>query len=720
MAAALLSPVTIPADSSCMFRDDRMAGGTSRSGPGAGGILLMALLGLALPVMARAAREPGELIPAPRSIMRAGGQARLGAGTRIASDRPLDDAYAISVLAGLIDLCAAGSVPGPSDRCVRSIVLRSGPVRVSPDVAAADQAYSIVVSTDSVLITGSTAAARLYATQTLRQLARHHRGALSACTILDGPALAERGLSLDISRGRVPTAAEFTRILDVCAVFKLNVLLLYIEDTFPFSTVPKDAIRGYSLSPAALRDVATQARRRSITLVPIVQTLAHQERMLSHDSMRACSELNAPRSAWDRLVRTTWLGLARWLVRAGIPAAPPFVPSGTFAASDPGVQLLLRTMVDDVLEASGARAVHIGCDEATELGRGASALGAGGGGAERVYLGHVRRLAAHVWTRWGATTWVYDDFLLQHPALLDSLPANLLLVDWHYDPEAAFGSLDTLRRMPANRILTSAGLWNWFAIYPDYARALPNIRRATAAAQAHGCRGAILSSWGDGGSEDLFGNDVFGVAFFADRAWSPASAERPDFPAAYCRARFGDSAADALPVYRVLTRLELSNIGYNQRLVYRPVLLRERTPAWRAAMLALNDRMKAARAAISRVRPLDTDAAAELEALTSTVDRFLVSTEREITLDRLASDVEVASAEPIARHAAQGEALARVLEMERRAAARYAAAWRAHNEESELPAILARLRRQDITLDSLQRCAVSGRLQVPSRYRRPE
>jgi hypothetical protein len=675
-----------------------------------------ALLGLALPVFALASPATPELIPMPRVLSEGRAWLRLDAGSRVSSDRAGEDAYATALLTELVRTSARYAGSDRSLPAVRSVVLRAGPVPGRPAGTIADQSYAIDASRDRVVITGPTAAARLHGAVSLRQLVRGGRGCVPSCRIVDGPVLAVRGLSLDISRGRMPTGEEFVRILDTCVEFKLNMLQLYIEDTFPFRGVPGAALRSYSLTPSALRAVAREARTRGITLVPIVQTLGHQERMLSHASMRDYSELNAPRPGWDGVARAVRRSVERVLEQAGLSLAAP-APSGMFAPTDAGAQRLVGSMVDDVLAASGATAVHIGCDEATELGRGASAADAAHHGVEGVYLDHVRRLARHAKARWGAGTWIYADFVLQHPALLDSLPLNITLVDWHYDPDAAFGSLDSLRGVAANRIVTSAGLWNWFAIYPDYARAFPNIRNATAAAQSRRCRGALLASWGDGGAEDLFGNDVLGLAYFADRAWSPAAQERPDFVAAYCRARFGPTAGKALPVYRAMSNLELPNVGYNQRLVYRPVLVRGRTPAWKAAMLRLNARMKAARAALPGIAAADADAPGELQALASTVDRFLAATERELTLDSLAADFAVASTTTEDRRAQQGASLTRLLALEAGAAAGYAAAWRAHNQESELPAVLSRLRQQRAVLDSLQHCALAGRLEVPVRFR---
>ena len=105
-------------------------------------------------------------------------------------------------------------------------------------------------------------------------------------------------------------------------------------------------------------------------------------------------------------------------------------------------------------------------------------------GAGAVFAEHVRVLSEHARRRWGATTWIFDDFVLAHPEILEQLPREVVLVDWHYDPEAAFGSLDSLMSGRPRQVVTSAGLWNWHAGYPDYSRSLPSILSATSAARS--------------------------------------------------------------------------------------------------------------------------------------------------------------------------------------------------------------------------------------------
>lgn len=653
-------------------------------------------------------------------MLRSGGAVRLAAGCSLQSDQPELDAYALSVLRSVLESCSSGTAAarGRAAPVVARIQLRSGAAAGLPAGRCADQGYTLDVSARGVVVTGATPAARLYGVQTLRQLALLEGGALPCGRMVDAPTLELRGYSLDISRGRMPDRDEFLRILDVCAAFKLNTLLVYIEDTYPFTNVPAEARRGYALAPGVLRELTLAARRRSIELVPIVETLGHQERMLAHASMRRFAERSAARAPWLQAV----VDARDWLERrlrpfgvAGLDAAPT---SAMFATTDPATRTLLDSMLDDVLASSGARSIHIGCDEPAELGHGASAAACRSRGESAVFAEHVRHLAEHARTRWGATTWLFDDYVLAHPDVLARLPRDLVYVDWHYEPDAAYGSLDSLASAGARRIVTSAGLWNWYSLYPDYVRSFPNILYTTRAAAAHACLGSVLASWGDGGAEDLFGNDLVGLAWFAGCAWDTSAADRDRFLDRYCRLRFGPEGEALVPAYRALADLELPNGGYNQRVVDRPVLVRRRTPAWLAAMGSLHGRLERARPAIARAHAADVYAAAELEALGCTADRFLAAADRELTLDSVATELLAAAGESSPRNGARVAAsIQRLRDAEASAQRAYTSAWLAHNEESELSHVRDRFDARLAALDSLRTCAAEDRLSVPPRYR---
>jgi hypothetical protein len=309
---------------------------------------------------------------------------------------------------------------------------------------------------------------------------------------------------------------------------------------------------------------------------------------------------------------------------------------------------------------------------------------------------------------------------------MTTLPREIVLVDWEYDPGATFSSLDTLAIAGLDRVVTSPGLWDWSTVYPDQSRARDNIAAATRAARAHGCLGSVLASWGDGGGESLFGNAVPGLAWFAECAWgnasnpsiapsaSHASAFETTFLPRYCRLRFGGSAGKLADALRELEQFALPDGAHGDHLLYHPILLRHRTPAWRDAIAGITVSMERARTALAAARLEDVDqdlyAGAELESLRASSERLLAAAGRELALDSLSATIDAAPAGDPAAQARAAAVLGRIAAAERSAQAAYARAWRAHNREAGLSALEARFAIQAATLDSLRVCATRREL----------
>ncbi|MBX6755315.1 MAG: beta-N-acetylhexosaminidase, partial [Thermorudis peleae] len=79
------------------------------------------------------------------------------------------------------------------------------------------EGYSLRITADRVTVTGADEAGLFYGVQTLCQLIQTQGGRLPALTIRDWPRLANRGVMLDVSRGKVPTRETLYRLIDYLA-----------------------------------------------------------------------------------------------------------------------------------------------------------------------------------------------------------------------------------------------------------------------------------------------------------------------------------------------------------------------------------------------------------------------------------------------------------------------------------------------------------------------
>lgn len=90
------------------------------------------------------------------------------------------------------------------------------------------EGYRITLSEKKILIEASDEAGFFYAGQTIERL-RENNASVPAMVIYDYPELAHRGLMLDIARNYTDKR-EITRLLDVMAMYKLNVFHFHLVD----------------------------------------------------------------------------------------------------------------------------------------------------------------------------------------------------------------------------------------------------------------------------------------------------------------------------------------------------------------------------------------------------------------------------------------------------------------------------------------------------------
>jgi hypothetical protein len=382
--------------------------------------------------------------------------------------------------------------------------------------ADAGDAYRLRVDPAGAELAGSGPAGLRYAVETLAQLV--HGRALAACEIDDAPDFPQRGLLLDVSRGKVPTAATLEALVDRCVRLKLNVLMLYVEHTFRWRRHPRIGADADGLEAETLRALDAYAAARHVELVPNLQSLGHMEHVLRLPE-------------YEHLAETE----QRW----------------TLACADPRSEELLRDLYDEFLPNFRSRRFHADCDEAWDLGRGrsrarAEALGPGGLFVEHV--ARVQRLArAH-----GRRTMIWADFVHAHPERIDALDRDLVLCDWGYEADGDYERVAAFARRGLE-FWVCPGTSSWNCLFPRMDNALVNIARWADAGRRHGASGLLVTDWGDFGHYNLLGNSWLGLAWAAQQAWSGDVSPR-EFDRAFGRALFGDASGEAAALYRALGR----------------------------------------------------------------------------------------------------------------------------------------------------------------------
>lgn len=250
---------------------------------------------------------------------------------------------------------------------------------VAVDDSLGPEGYRLLIQPDGITVTAGDQTGALYAVQTIRQLlsddawrAAQLPGAepwsVQCAQIEDRPALAWRGAHIDVARHFVPKR-ELLALVDALAAVKLNRLHLHLTDDQgwriesqlhpalhevgshrPRSQVSLNSERpriydgtphGGFYSLADLAEIAGYAARRGMALVPEIDLPGHSTALLA-----ALPELGAGPLPAD-----------------GYRVSPDWGIFPNLVAPLPATMNVLRDVFGELIDATGARYVHIGGDE---------------------------------------------------------------------------------------------------------------------------------------------------------------------------------------------------------------------------------------------------------------------------------------------------------------------------------------------------------------------
>jgi hypothetical protein len=654
------------------------------------------------------------IVPAPKQVSVQPGTVPLDGGWEVQMLGATPELAAVEGLLSDMRIAHAWSWRVTREgRSRHRIIVRSRPAFGAGIPLLEAQGYELSVEPDSIIIAAPTAVARDYGVQTLRQLLRAS-ATLPRMKILDYPSLAWRGVSDDISRGQVSTLSDFRATLEHLSFYKINLYCLYIEDMARFWSVPEAGMDRGALTPSALRLITREAAGHHITVMPIFQTLGHQERLLALPALAPYSERPRPNPVVAWLRQAIWSCMPALAQAWGITDPSDPAPAvSCFSPTTPATRLRVAELVDEIAASAPSAFFHLGGDEPSDLGTGTSKKAVARQGRGAVYAGYVGALARHVTSDLDRQPVIFSDVLLEEPAAMAAIAKSTAIMDWHYDPADTGSSLRRLREAGFRTVFASPGLWNWFAIYPDYGRAFPNIHQMARAARRGNAAGLIVASWCDGGAESLRQGNWAGYAYAADLGWG-AELDSADFFERFVPAEHGCASPALRRAEQLVGWQAFPTLGFNQRLFHLPARLTTHSDSWLERMTALERDMTEARTLIQRGSSQAEFGRDQVEILDHAAARFEYAAQRELTMDRLARRL---GAEPW-RSLSEADredgvrAMASLRDSLEGLRQTYARLWLRGNRPTMLQPLIARLRRESALLENLLLEARRGELRA--------
>lgn len=397
--------------------------------------------------------------------------------------------------------------------------------------------------------------------QTLAQLFRQFGRAIPPLEITDWPAFPTRGVMLDVSRCRIPTMAEFRRIIPLLASLKFNHLQLYTEHTFAYRD-HKAVWEGWDpITADEVRELSALCTLHGITLAANQNTFGHMKHWLDQPKYAGLAETHddfdfygmARRGPFslcptDPAARAFACGLLDELV-------PNFAPTQQGSRRrEPGV----TPGRQDALNVTRTL-VNIGCDETADVGAGRSRDAVARLGKAAVYADHVGAIMRHCLDR-GWTPQFWADIALAHPEVLDLLPREAIPLAWGYEPDSPFERWGRTLAASGREWWVCPGTSSWRSITGRATERKANIESAARAGVAHGASGFMVCDWGDIGHTQQWSVTLNAIAQAADAAWTGGQ-DGYNADAASLHA-FGDAT---LTIGRLLDRIGDADLTVRRR-----------------------------------------------------------------------------------------------------------------------------------------------------------
>jgi len=309
------------------------------------------------------------------------------------------------------------------------------------------------------------------------------------------------GIMLDCSRNAVMKVDHFKSWLRRMALMGFNMAMLYTEDTYEVGGEDYFGYMRGRYTAGELREIDDYAGKLGIEMIGCIQTLGHLGQILKW-------------SAYNK-VRDT---------------------GSVVLADEPETYRLIEKMIAVFAEVYRSRRIHVGMDEAHDLGRGRYLDLNGYDRPYDIFNRHLKRvveicgkygLVPMIWSdmyfRMGSSRGDYYDKSCVIPDdVKGDIPGQVQLVYWDYYHQAEEFYLDWIARhrdLGSDPVMGS-GVWTWGI--PWYGS---EITEKAAGSCIRACRRAGLKEifftmWGDDGGYCDFDSALAGLEYVAELAYT--------------------------------------------------------------------------------------------------------------------------------------------------------------------------------------------------------
>ncbi len=339
------------------------------------------------------------------------------------------------------------------------------------------EAYRLRVYSDKIIIYACSNRGFLYGVATLIQLCKIYRSEIGCIDISDKPSFENRGYMLDVTRGRVPTMSSIKTLIDRLALYKINQLQLYMENSVRLEGFQEIWSKTDPFTPEEILELDCYCNIRGIELVPCIATFGHLYDILRSESFRKYSEMDIETGE-----PFTWYHRMRYHI---------------LNVSDPESFNLITGILDQYMPLFRSNKINICCDETFDLGKGKSASMTEKMSYGELYYSYVNRLIDYVHSK-GKTVMIWADIVQNHPDNLDKLNIEVTCLNWYYN----YGAKEESVKIFADKALRQyvcPSVSGYSRLVNAYDMSFTNIKEMTKLGNQYHAEGVMNTDWGDTG-----------------------------------------------------------------------------------------------------------------------------------------------------------------------------------------------------------------------------
>ena len=304
---------------------------------------------------------------------------------------------------------------------------------------------------------------------------------------------------IDTSRNGVPTVATINKMMDYLAVMGYGMVMLYTEDTVALENYKYFGYMRGRYSTEELKAMDDYAYEYGIEMIPCLELYGHMGKYLFWPEAAAIKD-------------TSEVLLAR--------------EEKTFAFVD--------ELVKTTSSCFRSKRIHIGMDEAWDMGRGNFLTKHGYVPPFDIFTEYMARLI-EITNKYGLTPMMWSDMYFRISAgnnsyygkdtvipkeISDLIPKEIELVFWHYGEAAGCDDYMMKKHNELGRkVIYAGGLWGWIGHFPEHNYAMESMKASLEACRVNNVKEAMITIWTNDNNEcELFAN-LFGLSYFAEKCF---------------------------------------------------------------------------------------------------------------------------------------------------------------------------------------------------------